>query len=100
MTPIDMAYYIGIFIVCLLVTIVPYLRKKFLEKTIDGFDYDYLITMLFSFIISVVASLFLFQDHLPVSQDSFYVFIEGLKLGILDNFWVNEVKKVLYSQGG
>ena len=98
MTPIDMAFYVGIFIGCLLVTLVPYLRKQFVEKSIDGFDFDYIITMLFSFILSMVASLFLFQASVPVSGDHFLVFIEGLKLGIFDNFWVNEVKKVLYTK--
>ena len=96
MTPLEAIYYIGIFIGCFLVTFVPYIRKKYIDRTIEEFEYDYLITMLFSFIISVVASLMLYGGAGNVAGDHFDVFIDGMKLGLFDNFWVNEVKKLLY----
>jgi hypothetical protein len=96
MSPTDLAFYFGILTGCLFVTMIPYARKKYGEKSIDSFDVDYLITMFLAFSISVFASLFIYQGTgVPQVEDDFRVFIEGVKMGLFDNFWVNEVKKVL-----
>ena len=100
MTPLQAIYYIGIFIGCFLVTFVPYIRKKYIDHTIEEFEYDYLITMLFSFIISVVASLMLYGEGCEVTGDHILVFIDGMKLGLFDNFWVNEITKLLFGSSG
>ena len=98
MPPLHGIYYWGIFIGCFLVTFVPYLRKKYIEQTVDKFDYDYAITMLFSFILSVVASLMLYREQGIPTGDHFNIFIDGMKLGLFDNFWINETKKFLYAE--
>ena len=88
---------LGLLLGCVLVPVVPYLRKKFIEKTVEEFNYEYAITMLFSFIISTVASLMIYSGQGIPTGDHFNVFIEGMKLGLFDNFWVNEAKKFLYA---
>lgn len=94
MTPIEFAYYFGILIGCLFLTLVPYARKKY-DGTVEQFNIEYAVTMLIAFCVSVFASLFIFEGTPVSSVDPFYAFIDGVKLGLFDNFWVNEVKKVL-----
>ena len=95
MIPTEFAFYLGILIGCLFVTVIPYARKKF-EGTVGEFEIEYAVTMLLAFSISVIASLFMYQGTgVPSYPDDFRVFIEGMKLGLFDNFWVNEVKKAL-----
>ena len=92
MTPVQLELYLGILIGCFIVTYVPFLRKKYLDKSVDEFKYEYVLSALFAFIVSVVAGSALFLAN--PNPDGF-PFLEGLILGVFDNFWVNEVKKLL-----
>lgn len=95
MTPTEFAFYLGILIGCLIITIIPYARKKY-DGTIDQFNVEYAVTMIIAFVVSVLASLFIYQGTgVPALSDDFRVFIEGVKLGLFDNFWINELKKAL-----
>ena len=61
MIPDTMIYLIAIFVGCLIRAVAPFIRKWLSNEVPEGWNHQYTITLLISYIVSLVATAFVYQ---------------------------------------
>ena len=87
---IEYVAFIGIFLGCLMRTILPYLRKLKHVKNLK-FEGKYAVSMIFSVVVSFVASMLLFGTFQIPEGSTFFVLVSGFTVGWASNDILNEI---------
>jgi len=92
MSPTELLYLFAIFVVALIRTFAPFIRK-YMAGEVEEFENQYLITFLVSYIIAFVVALAQFVIYPLPSGSEALVFAIGFGLGIGSTSLINEAKK-------
>jgi len=84
-------YLFAIFVGCLIRTLAPFIRKWRAGEIDEGWNHKYTATLVIAYIVSVVATMMVYQQNPLDFTNGDTIFAKGLILGVTSNSIINEI---------